>query len=186
MRSRRFVLSGRRKAAYASVLNKLLKAGGGKQVVLCVGDAFWTTKSRRGTKHASCVPALLRFLARHLRVVMVDEFRTSKLCACGDCSGAMAYDSVTRAGPCSECGKSKDRDENAASNMLAIAYSYMTTGERPEKLQRKEDAAEGAPCAVTLSGLRVCVLAPPHPVCLPAARRSNNRALSVPRGNPYT
>ena len=184
MRSRRFILSGRRKAAYASVLNKLLKAGGGKQVVLCVGDAFWTTKSRRGTKHASCVPALLRFLARHLRVVMVDEFRTSKMCACVGCDGEMAYDSVNRAGPCSECGHEKDRDENAASNMLAIAYSYMTTGERPEKLQRKEDAAEGAPCAVTLSGLCVCTaVAPPHPC---AARRCTNRALSVPRVRPYT
>ncbi len=120
MRSRQFILSGRRKAAYASVLHKLLKAGERKQVVLCVGDAFWTTESRRGTEHANCVPGLLRFLVRHLRVVMVDEVRTSKLCACVGCDGEMAYDSVTRAGPCSKCGRSKDHDDNAACNMLAM------------------------------------------------------------------
>jgi hypothetical protein len=173
MRSRRFVLTSRHKSAYARVVNDFTQAQRhGKRVVLCVGAAYWPTTSSAGTKHASNVPAILRTLSRFIRIVLVDEFRTTLKCACC-CSGEMTIHPETRLGVCSNVAcenRACDRDHNAArcvlracaifharchavcvrprSNMLRIVASQLAFGTRAEHLQRP-----GAPAGA--EGMRI-------------------------------
>ena len=146
-RSRRFVLAGRKDSAYARVLNSFTQLQhDGHKVVVVLGDGFWSNKTKRGTKHASNVPSVTRFLARFLRVVRVDEHLTSKRCCLG-CGGDMSYSLAARTGACSKSegrgvclNSNTDRDSNAASNMLRIIHAHLHDGSRPAHLQRDEPA----------------------------------------------
>lgn len=85
----------------------------------------------------AAVTGVIRFFARHVRVVMVDEYRTSK--ACSNCQQKfMKYDDK-RVGTCEGGCRPLDRDLNGAINIKKVFESLARTGDRPGILARDRD-----------------------------------------------
>jgi len=138
-RSRRLVWTGRHRHGLAEVEKCLL---GDKDrgleadvadTVIAFGAGFRHRRSQPGEEFGPCpVAGIIRSLARHIRVVMVDEFYTSQKCA--QCGGQLEL--TGRQGYCSGCKVAMDRDVNAARNIQAVALHRLAGQERPKALQR--------------------------------------------------
>lgn len=133
----------------AKMVNQLTSKAGKNTLI---GFGNWSAKDSAGIiKKHPCSPAkkLLRALRPHCTVVMVDEFRTSKLCA--QCNArtvnmrtrVVGQDGVSRAKPvhavlfCSNrsCAVRVNRDCNASRNILAL-LQMMVKGTRPRPFCR--------------------------------------------------
>jgi hypothetical protein len=129
-------------------------------MVLCLGAGYHGSQARKGNRFGrSPVLGLTRYLARFIRVVLVNEHNTSARCS--RCvHGRMSYDRVTRAGSCDTCdAHGVDRDVNAASQMLRLAHALLATGKRPAPLRRRADKHaheqdDSTPTTETLSASR--------------------------------
>ncbi len=80
---------------YQQFLNVIAPLKERDSTVLFVGDAEFAT-SFRGSQ-ATPVRALIKFLARHIRVVLVDEFHTTKMCYMCTNPDAQAYNEQVKA-----------------------------------------------------------------------------------------
>lgn len=139
--------TGQQKALARMVANITAKAGRNT----LVGFGNWSARDSAGIiKKHPCTPAkkLLRALRSKCTVVMVDEYKTSKLCA--QC-GATTCNMTTR-GPdgvgqskrvhavlfCTNrsCAVRVNRDCNAARNILALLIA-MLKGDRPKRFRRQ-------------------------------------------------
>lgn len=71
--------------------------------------------------------------ARRAPVLIIDEFRTSKLCH--QCHGILGPDRLTEEGQrlkaCATCSIDVERDVNAAENIKQVTWSYLTTYTAP-------------------------------------------------------
>ena len=164
-RRKRFLRDSRAKAADARILHQLVAdklpcdsstaaaerpwsaASCTGSVVLAVGNGYSGSQPRSGERYGrSRVKGLVRYLARFMRVVQVDEFRTSANCA-ACLAGKMVY-ARDRDGQCNACGGKRNRDENACSLILDVVRSLLETGKRPAPLRRAGDD-EDLPAAGT-------------------------------------
>ena len=121
---------------------------GGEATVFAIGDGYAGANARRGERVGrSRVKGLVRYLARFMRVVLVDEFRTSANCA-ACLAGKMVY-ARDRDSQCNACGGKRNRDANACSLILDVVRSLLETGKRPAPLRRAGGDDEDMPAAGT-------------------------------------
>jgi hypothetical protein len=162
-RRKRFLRDSRAKAADARILHQLvaeklpcdssterpgLAASCTGSVVLAVGNGYSGAQPRPGERYGrSRVKGLVRYLARFMRVVQVDEFRTSANCA-ACLAGKMVY-ARDRDGQCNACGGKRNRDANACSLILDVVRSLLETGKRPAPLRRAGGDDKDMPAAGT-------------------------------------
>lgn len=141
--------TGRQKALAKMV--QQLTAKGGKNTL--VGFGNWSARDSAGIiKKHPCSPAkkLLRALRPHCTVVMVDEYRTSKLCS--QCHARMLNMKTRVDGPdgvrksksvhavlfCSNrsCAVRVNRDCNASRNIFALLLAMVQGRQRPRRFRR--------------------------------------------------
>jgi hypothetical protein len=80
--------------------------------------------------------AIVRQLCRLVRVVIVNEYRTSKACCeCEHVDAEMHPDSADRCLlRCVHCGHVTNRDRNGARNIEAVVLQWQVEGTRPRHL----------------------------------------------------
>ena len=127
----RFDLKIREQRAYAHMANLVL---GPKHDKICVLGSAVFNASQRGLPPTPTL-AIRRYLARFGRVVLVDEFRTSKTCnVCGH--DMLKHPETWSIFNCQHCKITWSRDVNASRN-LATCYVHHHRGQRrPEHLCR--------------------------------------------------
>lgn len=110
--------------------------------IIVVGGGYLGSRATKGCKATPVLQSLLRALAAKRRVVVVDEFLTSKTCARHK---KRMVQSSQRGFTCNECGSEMNRDENAARNILEVFWAHVRGECRPEHLQRRYN--QGAPAS---------------------------------------
>jgi hypothetical protein len=141
-RRQRFLAASKARAGDSAIW-RLMTGQGGEATVFAIGDGYAGANARRGERVGrSRVKGLVRYLARFMRVVLVDEFRTSANCA-ACLAGKMVY-ARDRDGECSACGTKRNRDMNGCSLILEVVRSVLATGKRPAQLQRATDEPAGS------------------------------------------
>ena len=131
-RRRAFNVLGRSQRGLSLILNKLLDGGARSRLIVCFGDSYSGRAARRGdVLPPSPIRAIIRFLSRHCRVVMIREWMSSKTC-----SACRAHEVgfFERTAVCPGCAAERNRDSAAAANMLHVFWSLAKTGERPAGL----------------------------------------------------
>lgn len=131
-RRRAFNMLGRSQRGLSLILNKLLDGGARSRLIVCFGDSYSGRAARRGdVLPPSPIRAIIRFLSRHCRVVMIREWMSSKTC-----SACRAHEVgfFGRTAVCPGCAAERNRDSAAAANMLHVFWSLAKTGERPAGL----------------------------------------------------
>lgn len=121
------------------------KSGGRDDVVVAFGNGSFPS-SYRGNR-ASPKIGIAKFLSHTLRVVMTDEFRTSKLCS--DChheqekaevkswvDGGWKVRKSYEVLKCNHCGATRNRDVNAARNIRELLVKQLQGEERPVAFRR--------------------------------------------------
>ena len=121
------------------------KSGGRDDVVVAFGNGSFPT-SYRGNR-ASPKIGIAKFLSHTLRVVMTDEFRTSKLCS--GChheqeqaevkswvDGVWVRRKSYEVLKCNHCGATHNRDANAARNIRELLVKQLQGEERPVAFRR--------------------------------------------------
>jgi len=111
--------------------------------VIVVGGGYLGQKARPGSKYTPVVQAILKKLSQHFRIVVVDEYLTSKMC--NRCETRMTPTS-SRGFYCSSCNKEVNRDQNAAKNIEAVFRALAAGLRRPKYLSRANQAPTGAAC----------------------------------------
>jgi len=146
LRKNRFRRQVLHQQADANLLHDIEKTfGRAEDIVLAYGD--WSPKQQM--KHF--VPTkgigMRRLLATKFRIVLVDEFRTSKLCSKKECSGKLVNrrrpkgkGTIFRCLHCPECSASSPnaqrsafltRDLNSAFNIRQLAIAWIERQKRP-------------------------------------------------------
>jgi hypothetical protein len=162
-RSRRLVWDARRRSGMAYTLNVVVDGhrNGMQNVVIAFGAGFRNRRSQHGEQHGPCpgkrvlfevvalisslslarlrltVTGVIRHFARFVRVVMTDEYRTSKVC-CACANGVMRYGANLMA-TCSNAAcasEARDRDTNGAENIKRVLKQLATDGTRPGLMAR--------------------------------------------------
>ena len=116
------------------------------KIVIAYGD--WCSSYHMRTMAPTLGVGLRRIIARRFKVVLVDEFRTSKLCC--HCHRKLSHHhaegrgKLWRALECQGCLLPKSssprymsRDLNSAINILHLAQYWMQNQERPEEFRRE-------------------------------------------------
>ena len=108
--------------------------------IVAFGKAY-CGKNRKGGRVP--VMACRRKLQSLRKVVLIDEFRTSKR---SECCGAEAepVHGQPRRMKCSACQLEFDRDTNAAKNMAKCLWQWAVDGSRPPGLERPVGALQFA------------------------------------------
>ena len=102
------------------------------RTIVAFGKAY-CGRNRRGGR----VPVLAcrRKLQSVRKVVLIDEYNTSKRCSC--CGEPVApVPGQSRKMECTACAKQFDRDTNAANNMVSCLIYHAVVGSRPPGLAR--------------------------------------------------
>jgi len=131
-----------------SQVQRLVGAGG----VIVVGGGYLGQKAKRGSKQTPVVQKILKRLSKFFRVVVVDEYLTSKMCH--GCQTRMEQSS-SRGFFCktTTCNREVNRDENGARNILRVFWAHAYDEPRPQYLARPKKGASASaatPCSGTL------------------------------------
>lgn len=106
------------------------------RTIVVWGANFFGMRSGRGRgREYGRVPAraIRRKFAKERRVVLVNEYHTSKKSCCCGCD--QEYDAKKRVVTCEGCGESRDRDLNGAINMRRVWEQHLSNGMRPRGLE---------------------------------------------------
>jgi hypothetical protein len=124
-------------------LNRIEETYGNKEdLLLCYGN--WSNNKQMKYIMPTKGVGLRRVIQKKFSVVLVDEFRTSKLCSHCNCE-LEHYNNLHRVLVCRNCKSSgsesknttfMNRDMNACMNMLHISKSWIQSKMRPEKFCR--------------------------------------------------
>ena len=127
-------------------LNRIEETYGNKEeLLLCYGN--WSNNKQMKYIMPTKRVGLRRVIQKKFSVVLVDEFRTSKLCSHCNCE-LEHYNNLHRVLVCRGCKSSgsesknttfMNRDMNACMNMLHISNSWIQSKIRPEKFCRTSD-----------------------------------------------
>ena len=127
-------------------LNRIEETYGKKEnLLLCYGN--WSNNKHMKYIMPTKGIGLRRTVEKKFNVVLVDEFRTSKLCSKCNCE-LEHYNNLHRVLVCRGCKSSgsesknttfMNRDMNACMNMLHISNSWIQSKIRPEKFCRTSD-----------------------------------------------
>ena len=127
-------------------LNRIEETYGKKEdLLLCYGN--WSNNKQMKYIMPTKGVGLRRTVEKKFNVVLVDEFRTSKLCSNCNCE-LENYNNLHRVLVCRNCKSSgsesknttfMNRDMNACMNMLHISNSWIQSKIRPEKFCRTSD-----------------------------------------------
>ena len=127
-------------------LNRIEETYGKKEnLLLCYGN--WSNNKQMKYIMPTKGIGLRRTVEKKFNVVLVDEFRTSKLCSKCNCE-LEHYNNLHRVLVCRNCKSSgsesknttfMNRDMNACMNMLHISNSWIQSKIRPEKFCRTSD-----------------------------------------------
>ena len=127
--------AGCRRSAIQRVCNILAPT---KDTVVFIGDGFCNSWAATGVRRRAPVAlrAVVQQLCRLVRVVIVNEYRTSKACCeCKDVDAEMHPDSADwRLLRCDHCGHVTNRDRNGARNIEAVVLQWQLEGTRPRHL----------------------------------------------------
>jgi len=127
------------------------KFGVPNDVILCIGD--WEQKKHRKFKEPVKDKGLRSMFRKHgFTILLVDEFRTSKMCSSCSHEGSVCekFRWIDNPRPyrvgrilchglvkCNTCSRLWNRDVNAACNIWKIAHCAINGVERPLHLQRR-------------------------------------------------
>ena len=127
-------------------LNRIEETYGKKEnLLLCYGN--WSNNKQMKYIMPTKGIGLRRTVEKKFNVVLVDEFRTSKLCSKCNCE-LEHYNNLHRVLVCRGCKSSgsesknttfMNRDMNACMNMLHISNSWIHSKIRPENFCRTSD-----------------------------------------------
>jgi len=127
-------------------LNRIEETYGNKEeLLLCYGN--WSNNKQMKYIMPTKGVGLRRVIQKNFSVVLVDEFRTSKLCSHCNCE-LEHYNNLHRVLVCRGCKSSgsesknttfMNRDMNACMNMLHISNSWIQSKIRPENFCRTSD-----------------------------------------------
>jgi len=119
-------------------LNRMEQTFGSRDdVLICYGD--WSQTQQMKYLMPSQGVGLRRLIQKRFDVVMVDEFRTSKLC--NQCHGELGhYENLYRVLVCQNCQYNRleskccifNRDANACMNLLYLSHEWIQHQSRPE------------------------------------------------------
>ena len=119
--------------------------GNKKDLLLCYGN--WSNNKQMKYIMPTKGVGLRRTIEKKFNVVLVDEFRTSKLCSKCNCE-LESYNNLHRVLACRGCKSSgsesknttfMNRDMNACMNMLHISNSWIQSKMRPKNFCRTSD-----------------------------------------------
>ena len=119
---------------------------GTKILLLCYGN--WSNNKQMKYIMPTKGVGLRRVIQKKFNVVLVDEFRTSKLCSRCNCE-LEHYNNLHRVLVCRNCKSSgsesknttfMNRDMNACMNMLHISKSWIQSKMRPEQFCRTSNS----------------------------------------------
>ncbi len=132
MRSIKFQQYQRRQRTFAKIVQDFAPD---PTTIVVWGANFFGMRSRKDGKEFGRVPAraLRRQFAKTRRVVLVNEYHTSKRSHC--CGKEVKYNAATRVVTCSQCKVELDRDLNSAINMRRVWTQHLTNGMRPAGLE---------------------------------------------------
>jgi len=136
----RFALKMREQRSYAHLANLVL--GWERNKVCVLGNAVFIA-SQRGLPPTPTL-TLRRYLARSGRVVLVDEYRTSKTCSvCGD--EMHKHPGAWSIYHCKSCKITWSRDRNAALNIAHVYERHHAGQPRPAHLCRQPTTSIATP-----------------------------------------
>jgi hypothetical protein len=129
----RFHSSIQKEKTLAKIANKLL--GNNRKKIAVFGNAVFNS-TMKGLPPAP-VKAVRDYVARFGRVILVDEYLTSKMCSCGCKEQMVRHAKIHGIFHCKNgCRKTWNRDVNASINIDKIFVAHMSGNDRPLTMRR--------------------------------------------------
>lgn len=131
-RSMRFIAFRRRQSLYDTLVNKYAPD---KRTIIAFGANFYGRRCATGESGTAPCRSLRRKFARCRRVVLINEYNTSKKSSCCGSPNVMLADRQVQ---CPTCGEQRDRDLNGALNITKCWIQHCQNGTRPAGLNWPE------------------------------------------------
>lgn len=103
------------------------------RTVVIVGGGYMGKRATKGCSRTPVMQKLLRAVAAQKRLVIPDEYLSSKMCSIHECR---MEPTSSRGFTCKQCGFEVNRDTNASDNVHKVFLQHVKDGTRPAYLRR--------------------------------------------------